>query len=207
MKRMMLLLLCVGIANFGLAQTAKDVFDEKTPITWLGLDFTGAKFAGDREKIGSEEDLHKLMTAWNNLMINEPEKFDVGKALHRLPLKQAVDIAIAHNEKLNLQGTMTSAEVSHLSKEDVSRIVASYDFGAQSGIGVLFVVDSFSKIEEEGIVWVTFINMSSKELISTNRITAKPVGFGLRNYWAGAIYGMLKKIRLDYYDKWKKNYK
>jgi hypothetical protein len=207
MKRMILFFICVCIAPSAMPQSAKDVFDEKTPITWLGLDFTGAKFVGDREKIGSEEDLHKLMTAWNNLMLNEPEKFDVGKALHRLPLKQAVDIAIAHNEKLNLQGTMTSAEGSHLSKDDVARIVASYDFGTQHGIGVLFVVDSFSKIEEEGLVWIAFIDMDKKELIFANRMTAKPVGFGIRNYWAGAIYGMLKKIRLDYYDKWKKNYK
>ncbi len=207
MARMILFSVCAFISQLAMAQSAKDVFDEKTAITWLGLDFTGAKFLGDREKIGSEDDLHKLMTAWNNLMVNEPEKFDVGKALHRLPLKQAVEIAIAHNEKLNLQGTMTSAETSHLTKEDVSRIISSYDFASQNGIGVLFVVDSFSKLQEEGIVWVTFTNMSTKEVVFTNRLTAKPVGFGIRNYWAGAIYGMLKQIRLTYYEKWKKNYK
>jgi hypothetical protein len=207
MARMILSFVCVFISQLTIAQSAKDVFDEKIPITWLGLDFTGAKFVGDREKIGSEEDLHKLMTAWNNLMLNEPEKFDVGKALHRLPLKQAVDIAIAHNEKLNLQGTMTSAETPHLTKEDVSRIISSYDFASQNGIGVLFVVDSFSKLQEEGVVWITFTNMNTKEVIFTNRLTAKPVGFGIRNYWAGAIYGMLKQIRLNHYDKWKKNYK
>jgi hypothetical protein len=206
MARVILFSVCVFIAQSGIAQSAKDVFDVKTPITWLGLDFTGAKFVGDREKIGGEEDLHKLMKAWNNLMINEPDKFDVGKALHRLPLKQAVDVAIAHNEKLNLQGTMTSTEISHLTKEDVSRIVSSYDFGSNSGIGVLFVVDSFSKLEEEGVVWVTFVNMGEKEVLFTNRMTAKPVGFGIRNYWAGAIYKMLKAIRFDY-DTWKKKYK
>ncbi len=207
MTRMILFSVCMFITQCGMAQSAKDVFDEKTPITWLGLDFTGTKFIGDQEKLGTQEDLHKLLTAWNNLMINEPDKFDVGKALHRLPLKQAVEVAIAHNEKLNLQGTMTSAEVTHLNKEDISRIVSSYDFALQNGMGVLFVVDSFSKLQEEGIVWVTFVNMGTKEVIFTNRLSAKPVGFGIRNYWAGAIYGMLKQIRLNYYDKWKKNYK
>jgi hypothetical protein len=207
MARIILFLLSVFTSQLVMAQSAKDIFNEKTPITWLGLDFTGAKFVGDREKIGTEDDLHKLMTAWNNLMINEGEKFDIGKALHRLPLNQAVDIAIVHNEKLNLQGTITNAETSHLTKEDVSRIVSSYNFASQNGMGVLFVVDSFSKLQEEGIVWVTFIDMDTKEVIFTNRLTAKPVGFGIRNYWAGAIYGMLKQIRLNYYDKWKKNYK
>jgi hypothetical protein len=147
-----------------------------------------------------------LMTAWNNLMINEPDKFDVGEALHRPPLKQAVDIAIAHNESLNLKGTMTESEITHLNKEEVSRIVSSYNFGSNSGVGVLFVVDSFSKLAVESVIWVTFVNMDTKEVLFTKRMTAKPVGFGVRNYWAGAIYKMLKQIKADY-DTWKKNYK
>ncbi len=206
MAKMILISVYVFIAQCGIAQSAKNVFDEKTPITWLGLDFTGAKFIGDQEKLGTEEDLHKLLTAWNNLMINEPDKFDVGKALHRLPLKQAVEVAIAHNEKLNLQGTMTSSEITHLNKEDVSRIVSSYDFGSNKGVGVLFVIDSFSKLAEEGVVWITFVDLDNKVVILAERMTAKPVGFGIRNYWAGAIYKMLKKINSDY-DTWKKKYK
>jgi hypothetical protein len=188
------------------AQSAKDIFNESTPILWLGLDFTGAKFVGDREKIGNQDDLHKLMTAWNNLVINEPDKFDVGKALHRLPLKQNVDIAIAHNEKLNLEGTVSTSEISHLNRNDISRIASSYDFGDNTGIGVLFVVDSFNKLKEDGTVWITFINMGNKEVLFTERMVAKPVGFGLRNYWAGAIYKMLKQIKIDY-DTWKRKYK
>ncbi len=188
-----------------MAQEAKDVFNASTPITWLGLDFTGAKFIGDRERLGSEDDVRKLIASWNDLMISEPTKYDLSKALHRSAVKQAIDIALTHNERLNLKGTLEESGTSHLNKEDVYRIVSSYNFGEQSSIGILFVVDSFNKLAAEGSVWVTFINMSTKEVLFTNRLVGKPAGFGVRNFWAAAIYNILKKVNADY-DKWERNY-
>jgi hypothetical protein len=191
-------------STWGLAQNAKEVFDPKTSLIWLGLDFTGTKFIGDQEKLGSADDVHKLITAWNNLMINEPEKFDVGEALHRPALKQDINIAIAHNEQLNLAGSIEDSGLLHMNREDIVKIASSYDFGSHKEVGALFIVESFSKIEVKAVLWVTFIDMGSKEVLFTNRVTGKPVGFGLRNYWAGAIYGILKQIKINHYDKWKK---
>src|ERR1041385_6035249 len=86
------------LSSFSYAQTAKDVFSPQTEITWLGLDFTAARFPGDRERIGTTSDLKKLLTTWNNLMMNETEKFDVVKSLDRAPLKNAIPMTIEHNE-------------------------------------------------------------------------------------------------------------
>ncbi len=131
------------LSSFSYAQTAKDVFSPQTEITWLGLDFTAAKFQGDRERIGTSSDLKKLLTTWNNLMMNETEKFDIGKALDRLPLKNAIPMTIEHNDGLDLS-QLDDNKGGHMTKEDVSSIVGSYKFKGISGVGLLFVVENCS---------------------------------------------------------------
>ena len=37
--------------------------------------------------------------------------------------------------------------------------------------------------------------MDSKQVYFSERMLGKPSGFGLRNYWANAIYDILKLIR------------
>jgi hypothetical protein len=75
-----------------------------------------------------------------------------------------------------------------------------------SGLGVMFNVESFSKADEEGSVWVTFINLGTKEVFFSERVTGKPGGFGMRNFWGGAIYSMMKNMQKKEFEMWRKKY-
>jgi hypothetical protein len=55
-------------------------------------------------------------------------------------------------------------------------------------------------------MWVTFIDMKTRQILFTERMVAEPGGFGLRNYWAGAIKGVLEKMRKKEYEMWRKKY-
>ncbi|HEV8514140.1 MAG TPA: hypothetical protein VGQ59_12725 [Cyclobacteriaceae bacterium] len=207
LKRTLAIVVWIIFSVPAIAQVTKDVFDTKESVVWLGLDFTGAKFQGEREDFGSNADIEKLILAWNTLMINEPLKYDMGKALHRQLLKNVVGIAIAHNTELNLKGRVESDSKNflHLDKAAISRIVSSYDFVTEQGIGVMFVVESFNKIDKKGSAWLTFVNLNTKEVLFTERVTGKPAGFGVRNYWAGSIYNMQKQVQSNY-NLWKRKY-
>src|SRR5579859_7661347 len=103
-------------------------------------------------------------------MIKETEKYDVGKALHRPPLKNALSHAIDHNDQLDLKNVVDDgASLLRLSKEDISKIISAYNFGAETGLGVMFVVESFSKKDNKGAMWLTFINIDTREVIYTER--------------------------------------
>jgi len=196
------------LCSFTYAQTAKDVFSPQTNITWLGLDFTGAKLIGDREKYGSEKDIKKMIQSWNRLMIDETEKYDVGEALGRPPLKNAIEWTIDHNDNLNPAEMVTESPKgkSVMNRQNVAQIVNSYDFKSLSGnVGLLFVVESFSKLEKKSIIWITFINLTNNEILFTERMTAAPFGSGLRNYWAGAVNNTIKQIKTKY-SAWEKKY-
>jgi hypothetical protein len=44
--------------------------------------------------------------------------------------------------------------------------------------------------------------MKTKELLIHERLKEKPSGFGLRNYWAGSIYRVIKEIKKNCYNVW-----
>ncbi len=189
-------------------QTKSDVFNPDTQITWLGLDFSGAKLIGDRERLGSESDIRHLLDAINELMIKEADKYNVAAALKKKTVENAIDITNEHNAELDIL-SMISAEGKdhiHLKPEDVDQIISTYDFKGKSGIGLMFNVESFNKLVEEGSFWVTFINMGTKEVLFSERLTAPPSGFGMRNFWAGSVNGVLAKIKKKEFENWKKKH-
>ncbi len=190
------------------AQNKSDIFDPNTEITWLGLDFTGAKFIGDRERLGSESDVHHLLDALNELMVKEADKYNVAAALKRKSVENAIDVTIEQNAGLDVLSMISSEgkDHVHLNPGGVEEIISGYDFKGKSGIGMMLNVESFNKLIEEGSFWVTFVNMATKEVLLTERLTAPPSGFGMRNFWAGSVNGVLTKIKKKEFENWKKKH-
>lgn len=202
----MCLLLLISLASH--AQSASGVFDPSTPITWLGLDFTRAKFIGDRDKYGSLSDLRYLLKAWNDLMETEKDKYNIAKPLKRAKVDYRLDVTRDHNDELDVTEMLTSDQslYNHVNAEDVQAVVKDYDFKGISGIGVMFIVESFSKTNQKGAVWVTFVALDAKEVLFTERMEGPPGGSGVRNYWAGAIVDILKRIEKKDFELWRKKY-
>jgi hypothetical protein len=207
-RRLIVFMLSIFVSFPGVSQDKADVFNPNTEITWLGLDFTGAKFIGDRERLGSESDIRHLIDAINELMIKEADKYNVAAAIQRKKVENAIEVTNEHNAELDVL-TMISSEGKdhiHLNPSEVEGIVAGYDFKGKSGIGLIFNVESFNKLIEEGSFWITFVNMGNKEVLFTERLTAPPSGFGMRNFWAGSVNGVLAKIKKKEFENWRKKH-
>jgi hypothetical protein len=207
-RKTIVLAVSILLSSSTFAQNKSDVFDPNTQITWLGLDFTGAKFIGDRERLGSESDLHHLLDALNELMVKEADKYNVAAALKRNTVDIAIEITAEQNAGLDVLSMISSdgKDHIHLNPDAVQEIISSYDFKEKSGIGLMLNVESFNKLIEEGSFWVTFVNMATKEILFTERLTAPPSGFGMRNFWAGSVNGVLTKIKKKEFENWKKKH-
>lgn len=194
--------------NVAFAQDVKDIFERKTKITWLGLDMTGAKLIGDRERFGSTSDVMHLMEAWNDIMIKEHDKFNLKSAIQKDALDEGFDVTKEHNAGLDISEIFSNDENDHihLHQNDIATIIADYDFKKNSGIGVMFNVESFNKLKDEASVWVTFVNMDAREVLFTERVTGGPGGVGIRNFWANSIYEIINKIKRKEFENWKKKY-
>jgi hypothetical protein len=195
-------------ASAAFAQDKADIFSPSTEITWLGVDFSGAKLIGDRERLGSESDIRHLLDAINELMIKEADKYNVAAAIQKKTVENGTHVANDHNAELDVMSMLSTdgKDHVHLNPTSVEEIISTYDFKGLTGIGLIFNVESFNKLIEEGSFWITFVNMNTKEVLFTERLVAPPSGFGMRNFWAGSVNGVIAKIKKKEFENWRKKH-
>lgn len=208
MQKLKVLIFLLLPTMVAVGQDPSDVFKETTPITWLGLDFTATKFIGDRERLGSESDLRHLLVALNELLITEEAKFDIAAAIDKKKVVRDFDVTQDNNAKLDVMGMLSNSEKDylHLTREGVAEIISKYDFKGLTGIGLMFNIESFSKLNAEASMYVTFIAMDTKEVLFTERLVAPPAGFGMRNFWAKTVYEVMIKMKKKEFAMWKRKY-
>ena len=183
------------------------VFDGKTKIVFLGLDFTQAKFIGEE----GFKDPYKLKTYylsnWNALLEEEYAKYNL--PLNSLKARHyetnTSDLMVLNDEIEDIEDAIINGS-HYIDDKDVQKSVRKYKLSDNKGIGVSFVVESFNSSLEKAIIWVTFVNMSNGTLLYTERMEGKAEGFGLRNFWAGSIYDIIEQIRLSRYKVWKRKF-
>ena len=189
-----------------------DIFNRNVPITWLGIDFTQARFfvPASSHKRSSEVTnssfVDRYIPEWNNLFITEPRKYDVAGATQRKSVVNALDVTdkanIAINKNFFFDDTDT---VRTLLKEDIANLVKQYDFKGKTGLGMMFFVEEMNKAHRMAGVWVTFVDMDAKKVIFTIYRTGTTGGFGFRNYWASAFHDVLQNMEQTDFSKWQES--
>lgn len=189
------------------AQTLKDFFNSAdVPLTYLGVDFTQAKVLNELATGADIRD--RQYPAINQVIINEPKKYDVAKAFDRAQVTNDISFVNAKNAKIDADKIAASgSDDVHFKNTTVESIVKSYDFGGKKGIGLMFIMETMNKASAQALIHVTLIDMATKKVLLTEKIIEKPAGFGFRNYWAKTIFEALDDIRKSKYKEWKANAK
>lgn len=209
MKKLLLLAFVLFNAGFASAEnTMADLFNGKAKLTFLGLDFTQAKYVGRVGFTDPNAIQNQHMVSWNNLIEMEPKKFSLQKAFNLKDDQYAskVEDMVKFNKSANVADNITETEAT-LTEDQVKKAVSKYSLSEKDGIGVVYVVESLSKTAEKLTVWVTFIDLSTKKVLHTEKVEGKAGGFGFRNYWAGGVYKVNEAIDSKLYKKWSKAYK
>ena len=183
------------------AQDAKKIFSEEK-IVFYGLDFTKAKFA--LPDVSIDEIKNTLFSQWNENVFTDNGRFGKESAFQKVTVPADPTIVDRRNKDVSTAG-MTDKYETPLSKEDIQKVIEDYKNGKRKeGVGVVFVVESFSKKDKKGIADVVFFDIVSRKVLLTKRMTGEPRGGGLNSYWAGAIEVMFNKMINGEFDAWKK---
>jgi hypothetical protein len=177
-------------------QSLEKILDKDVPVIWVGLDFSNAKLIGDREKYGSLSDIQYLIKAWNDLIETEKERYNVARFTRKKTAEYHAEIARKRNDELDVSVLLSNVKEdnAHLKQDDIETIVHSYDFEALTGLGLMFNVESLSELHHQAAIWTTFIDLSSKEIIATERFITGPSGNGMRNYWGRSFLEAMEKL-------------
>lgn len=190
------------------AQEINDIFKEETPITWVGLDFSGAIFIGDQERFGSEADTEALLKEWNELMEKEYKKYNIGKSFDKTNVTLALDITIDHNAHLIVSEMFSDRlkDQDHIKPDDVQQILYSYDFGDRTGIGLMCVIEAFNKLNNQASMYFTFFDFATRKVMLTEKMIGVPGGSGVRNNWANAVFYALERLQKKEFEMWRRKY-
>jgi hypothetical protein len=206
MKRLLqLTFLCLMTTQLFAQNTMSDLFNGTAKLTFLGLDFTQAKYIG---KIGFTDPVaikNQHMVSWNNLIELEAKKFSLQKAfaLKDEQYKSKVEDMVKLNKTVNIEDNITD-DAYAITEDQVKKSISRYSLSEKDGIGLVYVVESLNKTDEKLYAWVTFIELATKKMLYTEKVEGKAGGMGFRNFWAGGVYKINDAIDSKLYKKWSK---
>ncbi len=204
MKRILFIIIVSLSVQSLSAQSSFSEIKKNHSWVWLGLDFSNTKLLGRDGFNDPKKIIDHYFIAWNQLIFDEGEKYDVKKAFKLKQLHTDDSYFDAINSTVKLNELFVDRSYS-LSESDINNIVEEYNFSnIKQTIALVFIVERLDKPKEQAVFWVTLINSRTKEIILTERMIGKPGGFGFRNYWAGAVYDIIKQIKKKKYKQWKK---
>lgn len=199
-------LVIISAQSVGWSQERSDIFNPKTSMVWLGVDFSEARYFGDEKDAVDGGAIKAVFDRINDLILSESDKYNLSNTFKKKSISteiQAVTTVNDATDDSNIVSTQTG-DYTRMDQAFVQRMVKQYDLETKEGIGVVFIIEGMHKAKAEAAIWVTFIRMSDQSVLLTKRLEAKAGGFGLRNYWAKAIFNGLVTVEKQEYNRWKK---
>jgi hypothetical protein len=225
-----LIWLSVFLVFFGqslTAQTLKEFFnDGNVPLMYLGIDFTRTKLIDDANA-NTSDIKDRQYAGLNDIIVQEAKKYDVKKAFRR---NNSVDHdlgpVIKRNQTINIDQikSTTTGDFHRFTADSVAAVISQLDLSGKKGIGLVIVMEALSKSEKMAASWYTFVDMSTKKVLATDRIESKVggggpfphppgpgdrpdfYGSGWRNYWASTVKNAIEMIEKSRYNDWRSKF-
>ena len=199
MKKFVILIAFITLYSCkSFSQKACDVFSA-TEMYWYGFDFSYAKMIGsdfnDPMKIRDE-----FFFSWNELVIKESSKYNLQKFFRKSNVLYNLSIVNARNYKVDYTKLVSynSSDVVNLNESDISKEIKTYNIDKDKGIGLVFFIESFNKFQQQAYVSVVFFDIATKTVLFVKKMNGKAVGVAFRNYWAGALFNIMKQCDKSY---------
>lgn len=201
MKKAVLIVTLFFVSFLTFSQSKSSIF-KADEIVWFGLDFSNAKMIGSEGFKSPYDVQNKFFNSWNQLILMEPEKYDLRKTFKKQDI--IYDLSVVEKRNANVKaGELIINKDYSFGPEVVSKIVKTYKTDQKKGIGLVFIVESFNKLRENGTVYVTFFDLGTKKVLLTEKVSGAAGGIGLRNYYGKALFNILKETE-GHYNRWEK---
>ncbi len=151
-------------------------------VTFYGADFSCVNVIGAQE---TPEQFIEAFSRINQLFITEAEKYNVGKYM-KLNV-EAIDVTTAKKQAEKLKGVKFMDKT----PEAINYEALTACYPKTEGKCLLIVACELNKSKNTGSFIQLIFDGQSGAVISTRAFWGYSRGFGLRNYWAGAIYSGL----------------
>lgn len=178
-------------------------FLSRREITWLGVDFSLAKFTHNGFQF-TQEVMRRYFNDWNMLIIYDQKKYDIRISFRKPVMHYDLSWVSKKNKSVKMAGAMSDFITMDAVQTDDSIInyVQSNDFPQITTYGLFFLVESFDDHTRLGTVWVVVVKTDTKQVVLCEKFIKSPSGFGLRNYWGRVFYNLFFDIQKYAFIRW-----
>jgi len=182
-KFILFLIVCFSLNTFAQG----DITSVKN-VNFYGVDFSCANLFGLSE---SPDAIKSGIEKINQLFITEKKKYDISKYFKKDVIFYCLESTDKNNENFSANKLSSRNEYIELDDSEIQKIIntLSCDSG---GYGLVLIAENLNKSDKKATYLVVFFDENTKEIIYSKRASGKPGGFGIRNYWAGSIYNLIK---------------
>lgn len=207
--------LFVALITFALnqSQSASSFFTSKVnEVVWLGIDYSHCKVIGPMNHFfgAGEQSANtlrdKYFPAWNYLVLNERKKYFVKEMLRKESVYYDIDSTMKTNSLTDLN-TIEAVNAPNYTSAQVTTFAEGLKSTRKKGVGVAFIAESMNKHLAQGVYHFVAVDLSTNQVLFTEKVSGKAGGFGVRNYWGGSIARAMRLIKSSHYSQWKSKYK
>lgn len=173
------------------AQNNKSL-DTISSIKFYGIDYSMAKVYGAAETPG---EFKMAFDGINLLFITEAKKYNLEKFLEMSVTEISLDAVNEVNNKIIPGELETTNQNYTLNDHEIARAVRVLPIKKEPGVGMVIIAKLLNKAANNGSYQIVFFDTDTKEILESTPANGKARGFGLRNFWAGSIYQVLKKLQ------------
>ncbi len=172
----------------------------------FGLDFSHVKLYGTTTDFSDLPNIkNHYFSAWNELVLKESIKYDIDAIYQKKKLATNLEVVTKRNATVDETKLLSPDNITspNLTQDDIGNIINEYK-GKGSGVGIVYIIDSFNKMTSKGIIHVVFFNINDGKIFFTQHYTNDAGGFGFRNFWASTIHRTLRQSKITYLEEMKK---
>jgi hypothetical protein len=174
------------------AQTPEEILQGNLPTTFIGLDFSECK--GVLLGCTSAEIVENHIPAINKLLIDQPNKFDLNKSFTKTKIITDISETNKVNSTINSDSFQVASinKIKPLDENKLSEMIKKYDLLSKNGVGLVYIVESLDKTKNIATYHLVFFSIPDRKIIMNQKYESKAGGFGIRNFWAGSFYSIIK---------------
>ncbi len=187
-----------GAKVFG--NRANEVFFRQD-VFFYGYDLTYLRLSNPKKMGQSQQLIQKYFNDWN-VEFNKKTGFNnLRKWMHKKAMMQATPV-FPNYYKRDFNKFVEYGNYC-ISFSDLQKIVKSYVIKETQGIGMVINLVNFNKAGEFSMQYVTFFDISTREILFAVLTTGEAGGGGMVGHWAQGVEEGVRKIFIDHVYKHK----
>jgi hypothetical protein len=171
------------ITNIAEGQRSYEKSDiENLPtIYWFGVDLSKAfLIEGFNHSYGTQQG---YFSGWNTYLLSKDVSLE--KLLHKSEV-------ISNLQIVNERNKTFANNAFKISPDTIQTVINQYSYPYPEGIGVVLIVDNFDKPHEKAYAWMTYFDLKSKKVLSTELLMGKTSNGGMVTHWGDALVRIVK---------------